>query len=268
MNILKQGSNGPEVTALQRALAAAGFDPGSADGVFGPGTEAAVRAFQQSRGLLADGIAGAATALALGLASEVPLPIAGITVLTVSRMFPGTPVANIETHLPPVLEALVAAALADKSMVLMALATIRAETAPFLPLSEGVSEFNTSKGGQPFDLYDNRTDLGNQGPPDGEQFRGRGFVQLTGRANYQQHGAAIGVDLIAQPEQANDPLIAAKLLASFLKSKEGRIRAALSANDLATARKLVNGGTHGLDAFTDAFRTGDSLITAVSTASA
>ena len=66
-------------------------------------------------------------------------------------------------------------------MILMALATICAETGSFLPISEGQSHFNTSPGGHPFDLYDSRADLGNLGPPDGERFKGRGFIQLTGR---------------------------------------------------------------------------------------
>jgi peptidoglycan L-alanyl-D-glutamate endopeptidase CwlK len=102
-------------------------------------------------------------------------------------------VVNIEQNLPVVLSALVEPQLVDKPMVLMALATIRAETESFLPISEGQSKFNTSPGGQPFDLYDNRKDLGNLGPPDGFRFRGRGLIQLTGRSNYQAHGAAIGL---------------------------------------------------------------------------
>jgi predicted chitinase len=154
------------------------------------------------------------------------------------------------------------AQLADKRMVLMALATIRAETASFQPISEFQSRFNTSPGGHPFDLYDNRKDLGNQGPPDGEQYRGRGFIQLTGRFNYQKHGAAIGLGngLVDQPELANQPDIASKLLASFLKANEIAIKEALLAANLGAARKLVNGGAHGLAEFTEAYQTGDSLL--------
>jgi peptidoglycan L-alanyl-D-glutamate endopeptidase CwlK len=147
-------------------------------------------------------------------------------------------------------------------MVLVALATICAETGSFLPISEGQSHFNTSPGGHPFDLYDSRADLGNQGAPDGERFKGRGFIQLTGRANYALHGAAIGLgsQLIENPDLANIPGIAARLLASFLKTHEQRIRAALAIGDLHAARRLVNGGSHGLDAFTAAYNAGLALV--------
>jgi putative chitinase len=188
--------------------------------------------------------------------------IPDITVDIVTRIIPHAPRANIESNLPFVLNALVAPELADKPMILMALATIRAETGSFLPISEGQSRFNTSPGGHPFDLYDSRADLGNHGAPDGERFKGRGFIQLTGRANYALHSTAIGLgdQLIENPDLANDPGIAARLLASFLKTHEERIRAALTANDLREARRLVNGGTNGLDAFTAAYNTGLALL--------
>lgn len=270
MTTLKQGSGGPDVVALQDALRAHGFNPGKSDGDFGQGTLAAVIAFQRSEGMLADGVVGPRTAAALGLApaADVPTAIPGVSVDRVCQMFPQTPRANIERHLPSVLEELVAASLTDKPMVLMALATIRAEVECFAPISEGQSKFNTSPGGHPFDLYDNRKDLGNTGAPDGERFRGRGFVQLTGRSNYQVHGAAIGVPLVASPELANDPEIAAKLLASFLKSKEAAIQHALADDDLKTARRLVNGGSNGLDRFSDAYRIGSDVIPDSATATA
>jgi peptidoglycan L-alanyl-D-glutamate endopeptidase CwlK len=261
-NPLKLGSSGPDVQALQQALAAAGFNPNGVDGNFGPGTQAAVIAFQTSKQLTPDGIAGPATIAALGLPAPPVLPsaIPGVTVAIVSQMFPVTPVANIAANLPPVLNALVTANLADKAMVLMALGTIRAETESFRPISEGQSQFNTSPGGTPFNLYDNKADLGNQGPPDGANFCGRGFVQLTGRNNYTHYGKEIGQDLVDNPALANQPAIAAQLLACFLSDREGAIRAALAANNLAAARKLVNGGSNGLDRFTSAFQIGTNLI--------
>jgi peptidoglycan hydrolase-like protein with peptidoglycan-binding domain len=258
MASLKLGSSGPQVTALQQQLQQRGFDPGAIDGQFGDATDAAVRAFQQSVGLKVDGQAGPLTIAAL----EMPSVTSNVTLDLVVPMFPATPRVNIQFHLPFVLKALLDAALADKSMVLMALGTIRAETAAFLPISEFQSSSNTSPGGQPFDRYDNRADLGNQGPPDGALFKGRGFVQLTGRTNYTQFSKAIGLgeQLVQNPDLANDPDIAARLLAAFLKDKEARIRQALQAGDLARARRLVNGGIHGLADFTDAFQRGQALI--------
>ncbi|HEX2053745.1 MAG TPA: peptidoglycan-binding protein [Actinomycetota bacterium] len=70
--VLRVGSSGDEVRVLQSALAAAGFDPGRIDAVFGQRTERAVKAFQAMRGLHIDGIAGAATLSALR-ATRVPL---------------------------------------------------------------------------------------------------------------------------------------------------------------------------------------------------
>jgi len=57
-SMLLRGARGPEVSALQQQLADAGFDPGPLDGDFGPMTEAAVRAFQESHGCEVDGVVG------------------------------------------------------------------------------------------------------------------------------------------------------------------------------------------------------------------
>ena len=262
---LKEGSTGPAVVRLQIKLKKVGFNPGRADGDFGPATTAALIGFQKSAGLLADGIAGPRTLAALKLAANDRLPsvIPGVTVTIVSKMFPFTQVDNIRDNLPFVLKGLVERTLGDKPMVLMALATIRAETESFQPINEGLSKFNTSPGGHPFDLYDFRSDLGNQGKGDGAKFRGRGYIQLTGRFNYQKLGTALdmGGKLATNPELANDPTIAGKLLAAFLKDKERAIKEALIIGDLRLARRLVNGGSHGLDRFSDAFRIGEGLIT-------
>jgi peptidoglycan L-alanyl-D-glutamate endopeptidase CwlK len=267
MALLRLDSSGDDVVALQRALKARGFDPGAPDGDFGPGTEAAVIAFQKSEGLTPDGIVGPQTLDKLGMpAASSPGSAADITAKVtatqVSRMFPQTHIGNINTNLPFVLQAMHNANLGDKPMVLMALGTIRAETASFEPISEGLSRFNTSPNGHPFDLYDNRQDLGNRGAPDGNRFKGRGFVQLTGRANYTTFSAKLGMgtDLVENPDKGNDPTIASQLLAFFLKDKERRIRDALDIDDLATARKLVNGGSHGLDDFRDAYRIGERVL--------
>jgi len=67
MPVLKKGSSGPEVKTLQKRLKELGFDPDGVDGDFGPGTHAAVVAFQKSKGLEADGKVGPDTLAALNL---------------------------------------------------------------------------------------------------------------------------------------------------------------------------------------------------------
>lgn len=193
---------------------------------------------------------------------ELQSVVDNVTVSDVSEMFPRTPVRNIEANLPRVLDALRAEGLVDKQMVLTALATIRAETAGFVPISEGISRYNTSAGGHPFDLYDNVKDLGNGDAPDGETFKGRGFVQLTGRINYKKYDRELGLGgfLVANPDLANDPDLAAVILAKYMKNHETRIRRALDEDDLAAARQAVNGGTHGMPGFTHAYRTGERII--------
>ena len=193
---LRRGSAGTAVIVLQLRLEELGFDPSGVDGSFGPGTERAVRAFQDFNGLTVDGVVGETTAAALNFDpdAEIPSGFEGVSVTAVSQMFsPHTPLRNIREHLPNVLGALVDSALRDQKMVLMALSSIRAETEGFKPISELKSRFNTSPDGHDFDLYDDRTDLGNQGKPDGARFKGRGFIQLTGRFNYTKHSQAIGL---------------------------------------------------------------------------
>jgi putative chitinase len=264
MEVLKEGMSGADVTLLQTYLKTKGFPPGAVDGIFGPGTEAAVIGFQKSEGFVADGIVGGQTAAALGFPADNSPPnpaMPNVTVAIVSKMFPVTPLDPIKANLPHVLGALVAAQLTSTPLVLAALATIRAETEGFVPISEYISRYNTSPGGHPFDLYDKRKDLGNQGPPDGASFKGRGFIQLTGRTNYAKYGPLAGVsDLVGNPDQANDPDVAARLLAAFVGDHAAAISAALLANDLPQARRLVNGGSNGLDRFTDAYQIGSKLL--------
>lgn len=261
---MKQGSYGQDVADLKARLKEIGYNPGDKYGVFDDATEQAVIAYQKCMHLLADGIAGPRTLSALGLTDDNTLPyiLPLVTVEIVSKMFPHTPIANIRRNLPFVLEALRVEGLTDKPMVLMALATIRAETEGFEPISEGQSKYNTSPGGHPFDLYDLRTDLGNYKAGEGERFKGRGFIQLTGRSNYRRYGTRLpnGKDLYDDPELANDPKIAAQLLAVFLRDRERAIKEALLDDNLRLARKLVNGGSHGLDRFAEAYHIGDRLI--------
>jgi peptidoglycan L-alanyl-D-glutamate endopeptidase CwlK len=266
--VLELGDSGADVTALQQALADHNFNPGAIDGTFGAGTVAAIAAFQNSEGLLADGVAGPRTQAALGLADSPALPDATVdmTVQVAAQMLPGAPLGNIKANLPIVLASLSKFDVGSRTMVLMAVATIRAETGGCAPLNEGISRFNTSPRGHPFDLYDFNKSLGNTGPPDGASFRGRGFVQLTGRNNYTTYGPLLPdkVDLLSNPELANDAHIAADLLSLFLAQRELNIKDALLHNNYMAARRLVNGGSNGLADFQQAYMTGDRLLPAAS----
>ncbi|MBK8190233.1 MAG: peptidoglycan-binding protein [Vampirovibrionales bacterium] len=179
-------------------------------------------------------------------------------------MFPDAPRGNIDAHLPAVLQALAEAGLTQTTMTLAALATIRAESAGFAPIGEYQSSYNTDPGGRPYGRYDFRRDLGNGAVGDGARYRGRGFIQLTGRSNYETYSQRLGLgDALTQnPDLANDPLIAARILAAFLADKAATIQKALAQGDFATARKAVNGGVHGLAQFTQAFQQGAQVCQA------
>jgi hypothetical protein len=97
-----------------------------------------------------------------------------------------------------------------------------------------------------FERYEGNRVLGNVEQGDGAKFRGRGYLQITGRANYQRYGAALGIDLISSPEKAAEPAVAAAILVRVFKEMEDKFAQALSQNDLAGARRLVTGGTSQL----------------------
>ena len=256
--VLQRGAGGPRVVELKQRLTAvlgaiAGEYAGLAAGdQLDADTEAAVRRWQSGVGLIADGVVGPRCQELLGMEVFPDLELhPGAD--AVRGLFPATKPANIARFLPYVLTALRAAGLLDRSLVIAALATIRAESEGFLPIAEFQSPFNTAPGGTPFGLYDGRRSLGNTRSGDGARYKGRGFVQLTGRANYRQFGGELGIDLEAAPDLAKSPEIAAALLAVFLASRAESLREAIAVGDLRRARKIVNGGSHGLDRFRDVF---------------
>ncbi len=101
--------------------------------------------------------------------------------------------------------------------------------------------------------YEGKASLGNTETGDGLRFLGRGYVQIVGRANYQRFGDAIGIDLVADPERAAEPDVAAKILAVFLKDRADKLRRALAANDPVAARTIFNGGRQGAQSVADRY---------------
>lgn len=93
--------------------------------------------------------------------------------------------------------------------------------------------------------YEGRKDLGNTQPGDGTRFKGRGLIQLTGRANYAKYGPIIGIDLLAGPQVAAEPVVSLKIACEFWKQR-GLNRFA-DLDDIETVTKRINGGLKGLD---------------------
>ncbi len=96
--------------------------------------------------------------------------------------------------------------------------------------------------------YEGRANLGNTVPGDGRRFKGRGLIQLTGRANYTDYGAAIGRDLTidGQWEQvAEDPLLASDVAGWFWKRH--KLNEIADTDNIKRVTKIINGGYNGLD---------------------
>lgn len=91
-------------------------------------------------------------------------------------------------------------------------------------------------------VYGNR--LGNIDDGDGFKYRGRGYIQLTGRDNYKKMGKMVGLDLEANPDLASQPGNAAKIACAFWTSRN--INAVCDVGDFTAVTKLVNGGTTGM----------------------
>lgn len=91
--------------------------------------------------------------------------------------------------------------------------------------------------------YEGRGDLGNDQPGDGLRFRGRGLIQITGRANYRRAGAALGIDLENSPEMLEIPDWAARSAAWFWSCHN--LNALADAGDFGAITRRINGGLNG-----------------------
>jgi putative chitinase len=93
--------------------------------------------------------------------------------------------------------------------------------------------------------YEGRADLGNTRPGDGRRYKGRGLLQLTGRANYRRYGGLLDLPLEDHPELAADPVTSLRIACEYWKDRD--INEQADADDLVRVTRLVNGGTNGLD---------------------
>jgi len=97
------------------------------------------------------------------------------------------------------------------------------------------------------EAYEGRVDLGNTHPGDGRRFKGRGLIQLTGRANYQAYGHALGIDLVSGENfrrLSDDPQLAVDAACWFWQTRG--LNALADRDDFVGITRTINGGLNGL----------------------
>ncbi|MDX6612401.1 MAG: putative chitinase [Blastocatellia bacterium] len=230
MPILKQGSKGKAVTELQTKLKQLGFDPKGVDGKFGPGTKTALIAFQKSKKLKADGLAGPKTMAALERAltpseavpDSVPLgdsqppagePFAALNLIGLKGLLPNAVLDQIP-------ETALKFGITSDLRLAHFLAQCALESIEFTATVENLNYraarlmdvfpkyfrgVNTALyANNPAKIanrvYANRMGNGNEASGDGFKYRGRGYLQLTGKNNYTSFTKFIGEDCVANPD--------------------------------------------------------------------
>lgn len=93
-------------------------------------------------------------------------------------------------------------------------------------------------------VYANRLGNGNEASGDGYKYRGRGLIQLTGKANYQSYKNYSGVDIVSNPDLATRIDIALDIAGWYWNTRN--INSAADKNDVVAVTKIINGGTNGL----------------------
>lgn len=282
MPTLKLGSSGPDVKALQQQLKDLGFDPNGVDGNFGAGTDKAVRAFQQANGLGVDGSVGPGTLAALQsaagatanatLAASTPAGASTTAAGAAPAAAPNLNLAGLTGKLPQTVidqipEAAAKFGITTNLRLAHFLAQCALESTNFTATVENMN-YSAQRLLQVFPkyfknvdvnayarnpqkigsrVYANRMGNGDEASGDGFRYRGRGYIQLTGKNNYQSFTDHIGEDCVANPD-----LVATKYpLASagfFFNSNNIWALCDQGASDasVTSVTKRVNGGTHGL----------------------
>ena len=109
--------------------------------------------------------------------------------------------------------------------------------------------------------YEGRKDLGNTQSGDGVRYKGRGFIQLTGRANFRSAGSDLGIELENNPDLAEQPDIAAHLAVWFWNNKNLNVKA--DVGDFVGITRAINGGTRGLQQRTRLYESAKQVLSAV-----
>jgi len=264
--LLKLGSTGEDVVKLQQKL---GVDP---IGKFGPKTEAAVKSWQSSNGLTADGIVGDGTWVKMFAEGTTSTP----TVITEPAPAPsvgGLKLEKLKGHIPDSVIAQIpdtAAKFQINTPLRLAhfLAQCGHESGGFRLTKENLNYsakglagtfkkyFPTEAAAKPYErqpvkiankVYGNRMGNGPESSGEGAKFCGRGYIQLTGKENYTAFGKSINEDILSNPDRVASDY--ALLSAAWFFSKNGLHKMADGgATDtvVTSITKRVNGGTIGL----------------------
>lgn len=268
--LLKVGSKGEDVKKLQEKLGLA------ADGSFGPGTERAVKEWQAANGLTADGLVGDGTWSKMFAGGEPSPSVAAATVtsqITDSVTSSKFKLDKLKGHVPDAVIAQIpdtAAKFNITTPLRLAhfLAQCGHESGGFKAVSENVNysadglkkifgkyfpgNLNESYARNPEKIasrvYADRMGNGNEASKDGYKFRGRGYIQLTGKSNYTNFTKFIGEDCIANPDLVATKYPLASAAFFFDSNKLWAIcdKGADTATVTAVTKR-VNGGTIGLD---------------------
>ena len=263
--LLKKGDNNENVKLMQQKL---GIEPAVTN--FGPKTEAAVKAWQSANGLTADGIVGPATwAKIMGESAATPAPIVSAPIAPVG----GLKLDKLKGHIPDAVIAMIpdtAAKFQINTPLRLAhfLAQCGHESGGFRATQENLNYsakglagifkkyFPTEASAAPYarnpqkiasKVYGGRMGNGPESTGEGYKFRGRGYIQLTGKENYTAFGKAIGEDILSNPDKVASTY--ALLSAAWFFSKNGLHKMADGgATDavVTSITKRVNGGTIGL----------------------
>jgi putative chitinase len=261
--LLKKGDNNENVKLMQEKL---GISPAVTN--FGPKTEEAVKAFQTKNGLTADGIVGDSTWAKI-MGGSVPTPAPSTPIVSSGPL----KLEKLKGHIPDAVITMIpdtAAKFQINTPLRLAhfLAQCGHESGGFKATSENLNYsakglvgtfkkyFPTEAVALPYErkpekiankVYANRMANGSEASGDGYRFRGRGYIQLTGKDNYTQFGKAIGEDILSNPDVVSGKY--ALLSAAWFWSKNGLNNLSDGgANDavVTTITKRVNGGTIGL----------------------
>ena len=156
-----------------------------------------------------------------------------ITADDLKKICPFTKLSRLELFAEPLNAAMAEFEINNVARETMFLAQIAHESGGFRYVRELASG----------EAYEGRNDLGNTEPGDGVRFKGRGLIQITGRANYAECGDALGLDLLSQPELLEEPLNACRSAAWFWDARDLNQRADLG--DFRGITKRINGGLNG-----------------------